>query len=388
MSLSPRMSRSRAILAAVAAGSLASLAVAAAPVANAHGSQGSSHKPGWSRTLTTDVLLPFQMSIAKGKVYVADGALGVVARLDGSALTTLATPQPGWDVAGVDVAKDGSLAYTTSFAPPDEFAHTGAELVIKAKNKRDVVADIYAYESTHNPDAKNTYGLPPGDSCPGGRAALEQGTGAPATYTGLVDPHPYSVASLGNGSWAVADAGANAIFKVDARGRVSTIAVLPPQPLKITQQVYDTLGLPPDPALTCLIGMTYSFEPVPTDVEVGPFGQLWVTTLPGGPEDGSLGARGSLYVVNPRFGASFKIASGFFSSTNVGVAPDGTAYVAELGGNKIDKVTWWGKKSTFKTLQAPLAVEVDGPWLYAATAGLDLDAGVPNGNGAILKIRR
>ena len=384
------MSRSRAILAAVAAGSLAAVAFTAAPSANAQALQGSSHgKPSWSRTLTTDVLLPFQLAVQHGTVYVADDGLKVVARLDGGSLTTLATADPGWNLAGVDVAADGSLAYTTDFTPPDNpFQHTGAKLVITKKGKANVVADIYAYELAHNPDARNTYGLPPGDDCPGGRAALEQGTGEPATYTGVVDPHPYSVTSLGNGSWAVADAGANAIFRVDSRGRVSTIAVMPPQPLKITQQVYDTLGLPDDPALTCLVGMTYSFEPVPTDVEVGPFGQLWVTTLPGGPEDASLGGRGSLYVVKPRFGAMAKIATGFVESTNVAVTGDGTAYVAELGANQITKVTWWGHKSTFKQLQAPLAVEVEGPWLYAATSGIDLDQGVPNGNGAILKFRR
>jgi hypothetical protein len=68
---------------------------------------------------------------------------------------------------------------------------------------------------------------------------------------GLPPSHPYVVASLGRGSWAVADAGANAILKVSATGQV------------------------------------------PTDVEVGPLGQPWVSTLPGGPEDPSLGARGS-----------------------------------------------------------------------------------------------
>ncbi len=42
------------------------------------------------------------------------------------------------------------------------------------------------------------------------------------------DSHPYAVASLGDGSWAVADAGGNDILKVDSRGHVSVIAVLPP----------------------------------------------------------------------------------------------------------------------------------------------------------------
>ena len=52
-------------------------------------------------------------------------------------------------------------------------------------------------------------------------------------------------------------------------------------------------------APACVVGEEYAFEPVPTDVEFGPDGWLYVSSLPGGPEDASLGARGAVFRVNP-----------------------------------------------------------------------------------------
>jgi uncharacterized repeat protein (TIGR03803 family) len=123
---------------------------------------------------------------------------------------------------------------------------------------------------------------------------------------------------------------------------------------------------------------------VPTDVEVGPGGQLYVTTLPGGQEDPSAGARGSVYRVNPATGMSTRLATGFASPTNLAVAGDGTVYVAELFGGTISKLTRQGVSSTFKELGAPLAVEVRGGFLYAATAGIF----GPPGSGQIIEYRR
>ena len=60
----------------------------------------------------------------------------------------------------------------------------------------------------------------------------------------------------------------------------------------------------------CTVGHKFYFEPVPTDVEVHD-GLLYVTTLPGGPEDPSLGARGKVYTVDPATGDVTKIGSGF-----------------------------------------------------------------------------
>lgn len=172
---------------------------------------------------------------------------------------------------------------------------------------------------------------------------------------------------------------------MDRSGSISTVAVLPPQPVTFTDAQAAALN-PEDPS--CLVGQTYAFEPVPTDVEVSRRGQLWVTTLPGGPEDPSLGARGSLYTVSQGSGRSTRIATGFAGATNLALADDGTAYVTELFGGKISKVNRWGKVSTFKEIQSPLAVEVQGSWLYAATmAPVDPDTGQPTGTGTGTVVR-
>ena len=116
----------------------------------------------------------------------------------------------------------------------------------------------------------------------------------------------------GDGAWAVADAGGNDILRVDRRGQVSTIAVLPRQPVTLTAEQVAGMGAP-----ACLAGATYAFEPVPTDVERGEHGKLWVSTLPGGPEDPSLGARGSVYTVNPWKHSTQRVATGFLGATDL-----------------------------------------------------------------------
>ena len=95
---------------------------------------------------------------------------------------------------------------------------------------------------------------------------------------GGIDSHAYSVASWGN-KWLVADAGGNDLLLVDNKGHISTLAVLPPQPvIRSPRRAPSTLGVDPE----CFVGSTYGFEPVPTDVEVGNNGMLYITTLPGG----------------------------------------------------------------------------------------------------------
>jgi hypothetical protein len=145
-----------------------------------------------------------------------------------------------------------------------------------------------------------------------------------------VESHPY--ATLAHHGWTyVADAAANAILRA-RRGIVQTVAVLPPQPATITAEAAQSSGLPEE-----CVGEEYNFEPVPTDVER--HGRmLYVTTLPGGPEDPSLGRRGAIHRVDPRTGAVQTMVTGLLSPTGLAVAGDGDMYVAELFGNRISKV--------------------------------------------------
>lgn len=255
------------------------------------------------------------------KVYVADGFSGTLTRTGGSAPLAEA---PG--LAGIDFSPDGT-AYAYAWSNDD---HTVAALTIHASGRPDVVADLAQYEAVHNPDGAVTYGIVAnGNPC--AEEILGGLTGGPATYTGITDTHPYSVAWSASG-WYVADAGMNAVLKVDRTGHVSTVAVLPPQPVTLTQPMVDAIageaGAPAG-AFDCLVGVTYAFEPVPTDVEVDQNGALYVSILPGGPESPALGARGKVFKVNASTGARTTVASGLLGATNVAVASDGTLYATE-----------------------------------------------------------
>jgi hypothetical protein len=202
--------------------------------------------------------------------------------------------------------------------------------------------------------------------------------GAPVQYRGLVDSNPYAVASYGR-KWVVADAGGNDLLWVDRRGRVSTAAVLPRQPLRITTAIANELGLP-----SCVVGVTYNFEAVPTDVEVGPDGYLYVSILAGGPESPALGARSRVYRVDPDTGRSTRVGQRLAGATNLAVAKNGTIYVAEFFGGRISKLVN-GLPKTYVELPNALSVEAGPNALWAGTLAAQGEQGAP---GTIVRIRR
>ena len=112
-----------------------------------------------------------------------------------------------------------------------------------------------------------------------------------------------------------------------------------------------------------------------------------MSTLPGGPEDPSLGARGSVYQVSRWSGCATRLATGFSGATNLAMASDGTVYVTELFGGKVTKVSH-GRKSTFRTVDSPVSVEVAGRSVYVGTLASMDDQGNPTGPGTIREFRR
>lgn len=336
----------------------------------------------WERNLSSAVM-PFNVAVNQQKVYVADGFKGTVSRVGGGTVVSM----PGMDVAGIDLSADGkSMAWSWSNRD-----HSSTGLTIRTQGRKDVTADLSGYEAAHNPDGSSTYGIVAGSN-PCAEEILGGLTGGAATYTGMIDSHPYSVARSGSG-WLVADAGANAILRVDAQGHVSTVSVLPAQPVTLTQAMVDGLaqgmGMPAG-SLDCLVGVTYAFEPVPTDVEVDRHGMLWVSVLPGGPEDPSLGARGAVYRVNPGTGAATRVAGGFLGATNLAVADDGTVYVTELFGGRISKISG-GHVSLARSFGGALSVEVHGGYLYVGQIGnVDFSTGEPQvvSLGSVMRFKR
>lgn len=264
-----------------------------------------------SRTLPGDWIAPLQFAVHGREVYVADSGASALFKVGKKAPIARgpapsANPETSGDLAGVDV-RGSSIGYVETTGD-----HSASYLTVLKHGKRVLRVSLAAYERRHNPDGGVTYGAvgPVSDAC---AATLRQLTGHEPTYTGAIDTHAYAVKGLPGGAWLVADAGGNDVLRVSGRGRISTVAVLPPQPVVIPKE------LSPDCA-----GITYRFEAVPTDVETGPKG-LYVSTLPGG-----AGGAGSVYTIGGS-GRPKLLATGFPSATNVAVTPHGTVFVVELG---------------------------------------------------------
>ena len=234
-----------------------------------------------------------------------------------------------------------------------------------------VIANVGKYEKDKNPDAKTAYGFKSiSKAC---AAQLPKQVG-PAQYTGIVDSHPYSSETTDAGVY-VGDAAGNDILLISPTGKISTVAVLPPTPVKVTKKKATASHLP-----ACTIGLTYKFEPVPTDVELGPNGRLYVSSLPGGPEDGSTGPQGRVYKVNPKNGAVKMVADGFLSTVDLAVADNGDVYVAQLFAGQISRIpAGTSKVKPFLAVSMPAAVEWTPDYLYATTDALKGSPKKPGG---------
>lgn len=328
--------------------------------------------PSAERVLSTAAFSPYQVALHRGAIYHtdSDGSNGYVKRLTRRGPRTIAQVKGG-EIAGVEF-KGRRMAFASS-------GPAGMLLTIRNPGRRPVVANLGAYENRVNPDRFITYGIiAGGNRC--AAAAIEKATELPATYRGIKDSHPYQVEALPHGAWAVADAAANAILRVSRHGHISTLALLPRQSITFTPAQAKTLGA------SCLVGVTYAFEPVPTDVERGSHGSLWVSTLPGGPEDPSLGARGSVYQIN-RHGAVQRRATGFLGATNLAVK-HGRIYVAELFKNRISTVRR-GHVVTARSIARPLSVEATRRHLYVGQmADIDFGTGSVKGPGSIQRFPR
>lgn len=230
------------------------------------------------------------------------------------------------------------------------------------------VADLWKHERTTNPDGEQAYGFTDLDPACAAQVPPE----VPAAYTGIKESHPYGSA-VRRGTTYVADAAGNTIVAVDARGEVSTVAVLPPVPVLVTAEAAAANGLPP-----CTVGHTYAFEPVPTDVEVGKGGWLYVSLLPGGPEDGSTGANGAVVKVKARSGKVRPVATGFAGATGVAVARNGDVYVAQLFGGQVTRIkNGTGTPKPYAEVMMPGAVEwADGDLLVSANVLSDPPKGM------------
>jgi hypothetical protein len=294
---------------------------------------------------------------ADGTVYVAQVFLGTLTAIDRDGdRTDLVTGEPV--AGGVEPLGREQVVYTTRVGEPGVPPSEASLMRVTPAGKTRQLASLLAYEAAENPDATNLYGFV--DLDPACAAEVDEAFGgqvATTPYPGQVDSNPYAVA-FDRGGYVVADAGGNDIVRVDRNGRVSTVAVLPPIDTTIGTEVVEEFGAP-----ECVVGATYRAEPVPTDVEVGPDGSYYVSSLPGFPE---APGTGSVFRVT-RSGSVELVATGFSGAVDLAVTDGGTIYVAELFGGQISQIVD-GDASVLVEVTEPAAVEVapDGV-LYATT---------------------
>jgi hypothetical protein len=358
---------------AMGAAFVASLVFLVPGAATAKGDSGGG--PVLSEPIATGLVGPLQLAVDGDDVYVAQAFAGLVTKLAGDGSRT-DFPVPG--LSGLEV--DGRrVLYSTRDGEPGAEPASAVFGKLNSDGSTTVIADILAYERAANPDQGNVYGVESiSDDC---AALWPVATVGPPQYPGQIDSNPYGIAA-GDGGTYIADAGGNAILEVSRRGKVRTVAVLPPQPAVITAEAAAANGLP-----GCAVGLTYNFEPVPTDVEVGRGGVLYVTLLPGGPEDPSLGARGSVVRINPRSGSVKPIASGLLGAANLAIGKGGTIYVAELFGGRIMRIGSGGNE-TVAELPLPAGLEYADGKLYVSYDALPGDGAPPDGKVATIELGR
>lgn len=338
------------------------LVVAATATAGAAPATRSDGGPSNDRVLANGVGAPFQIARRHGTVFYADGFAGTLNKITRRGPRVIARVT---DISGVEFSRNGKTMAIAHGGGP------GSRVTLVRRHHRTINAAVGQYEETVNPDRNRTYGII-GSASTACKTEIAAYSHAPATYTGIKDSHPYQLAPLPGGAFAVAEAGGNGILRVSKRGAISTIALLPTQPIRFTTAQANAVSSP-----SCA-GATYAFEPVPTDVErVG--GALWVTTLPGGPEDPSLGARGSVYRI--KRGVVTKMAGGFLGATNLAVAR-GRVYVTELFAGKVTKLGVGGRFTRYN-INGAVSVEATGKHLYIGSLGTG-----PSSPGKVVRLPR
>lgn len=304
-----------------------------------------------SGPLISGLVTPLGLAVGSdGTIYVSQTFAGTLTALDHKGARTLASVADG-EIAGVDAQGKGTLVYTTSNAQETVAATFGNLVRLLPNGKSRVVADLLAFENAANPDQVNSYGFV--GLTPECEATLPPGAEL-VPYTGILETHPYAVAIV-PGGWVVADAAANDLVAVSANGRVRALTVFPALPSVVSAELAAEAGLDP-----CVVGATYRSEPVPTDVELGPDGMLYVSILAGGI------APGAVYRVDPRSGERTLLASGFIGATDLAVSPDGRIFVTELFADRVSEVVAGGP-SPVASVPMPGAVEWANGRLYVTT---------------------
>ena len=310
------------------------------------------------------------------KVAVADDGTVFVTQNFASLLTEA---MPGMDpqviyadegqreIGGVSVSGDVVTFTATSQGGPHDarvYTYTPAE---GGGWDQAEIANTWAYEKANNPDGKRTYGvLGLSKSCK--RSIPKASRQGIVAYKGIKDSHPYATTTVGDTTY-VADAAGNDILAVTAGG-ISTVALLPQVSVKVTKKMRKEFGLP-----KCTQGKTFKGEPVPTDLEVGPDGNLYVTTL-----GGALGEStpvGGVYRIAPTTGKVDALGTGLMTPTGIAISPTGTAYISLLFPGVVLSQPLGGEVGQFAAVPFAADVELGAAGVYVTSADLGNDGTQP-----------
>lgn len=253
-------------------------------------------------------------------VWEADPVTGEKAPADGGRFA------PGTAVTGVDAAAGGFWATITLPAPEGE---QGVTRLVRAgaDGGRRVVANLLEHELRHNPDGQSQG---PGDLL----------------------SNPYDVLAVPGGA-IVADAAGNDVLHVSDRGRVRTLTVLP----------VSRRGACADVENNGVAGG--GCDPVPTGLDLGPDGSLYVSGL--GAE-----VEGHVWKIDRSTGKIARTWRGLPPLTGIAVDRHGNVYGSSLFGSAVVRITPGGQRSTVE-VPGPTGLEVHDGRLYAGT--LDLGGG-------------
>jgi streptogramin lyase len=315
-------------------------------------------------TVADGLVTPLSVAVADdGAVWVSQNFAGLLTRVPsggGEPEIVFAHPE-GAEVGAVSATDDGAVFATTGGTRRAPTAHLWS--VPTAGGDPAKLANLYRYEKRNNPDAGAKYGLVAPRSC------VQKVPRFLRPYRGIVESHPYATA-LGDGVTYVADAAGNSVLAVADGGGVSTVGTLPTTKVTITRQMKNQFDLP-----RCVVGRTYRSEGVPTDVELGPDGNLYVTSLPGIPGEGL--PTGRIYQFDPADGSRSKVADQLVSPTGLAISPEGTAYVAQLFGGSILEVSFGEEPTVFAEVPFVGDVEFSDGYVYATETDLTNDGSNP-----------